>query len=884
MKDQERTPHPIYRKDYTPPDFLIDNVDLQFELGEETTRVRAVLSLRRNPAVTDRTRPLVLQGQDLALKSVRLDGTVLSPSDYQLSADSLTLPNLPDVCRLETLVEIRPQENTSLSGLYKSSGNFCTQCEAEGFRHITYFLDRPDVMTRFSTTIIAEAQRYPVLLSNGNRISQEILADGRQQVRWEDPFLKPSYLFALVAGQLHCHAGEFITSSGRRVRLEIWVEPQNIDKCQHALLSLQKAMRWDEEVYGLEYDLDTYMIVAVSDFNMGAMENKGLNVFNAKFVLARADTATDEDYEDIEGVIAHEYFHNWTGNRVTCRDWFQLTLKEGLTVFRDEQFTADMTSAATKRIKEVKLLRMNQFEEDQGPMAHPIRPDSYIEMSNFYTVTVYSKGSEVIRMIHTLLGAAGFRKGMDLYFQRHDGQAVTCDDFRAAMADANQLDLQQFERWYDQAGTPLLEAEGRYDASLQRYSLRLRQSPSKPGLVENWQPWQIPVAVGLLSPDGADFECRLVGAAHPQTTHVLTLSACEQVFEFEAVPSPPVLSILRNFSAPVKLQLSRSLREWAFLMAHDSDTFNRWDAGHTLAQTVLLGLAADWAAGRPLVLDAAFADAFIKVLEDPTLDGSIKALMLDLPEERLLAQQQAVVDVAALYAAREFLRQALAQRFETAWRRIYHAQATEAPYCYDKPAVDQRQLKNRALDYLVALQRPDTAALALHQFSAADNMTDVQAALSSLANIPGHARDTALQAFYDKWRHDPLVLDKWFAIQAQARLPDTLARVEALAQHPDFSWKNPNRVRALVGVFSTRNPVCFHAENGRGYQFLTEQVLALDALNPQIAARMAAAFNQWRRYDATRQQLIQAQLERILAKPGLSKDVYEIVSKSLSAH
>ncbi|SEH06637.1 aminopeptidase N [Candidatus Venteria ishoeyi] len=887
MKDQEKTPHSIYRKDYQAPYYWIDAVDLTFELGEDATRVRARLQMRRN-LENNRSggHNLVLHGEQLKTLSLKVNDNALAADIWQADEENLTvLTQLPEQFVLESEVEIYPQNNTSLDGLYQSSGNFCTQCEAEGFRRITWFLDRPDVMARYSSTIIADQKKYPVLLSNGNRCEQRDLGDGRHLVRWEDPFLKPSYLFALVAGNLACLDGEFITRSGRKVRLEIWVEPQNIEQCEHALRSLQQSMKWDEERFGLEYDLDIYMIVAVSDFNMGAMENKGLNVFNTKYVLSSPETATDKDYEDIQGVIGHEYFHNWTGNRVTCRDWFQLTLKEGLTVFRDEQFSADMGSAAVKRIEDVKILRTAQFDEDRGPMAHPIRPDSYIEMNNFYTVTVYNKGAEIIRLYHTLLGEAGFRKGMDLYFQRFDGQAVTCDDFRMAMADANDEDFTQLERWYDQAGTPLLHIDMEYDAEAKSCTLHLQQSQSTPDLVKNWQPWVIPVRIGLLGEQGEDLLCRLDDTPDAKTEHVLKVTQEKQSFRFHEVNARPVLSPLRRFSAPVKLDMQRDREEMAFLMAHDSDHFNRWDAGQTLAQDVLLDLTADIQARRELSLDSLFVSGFEKILHDTHLDGAIKALMLTLPNEHLLSLQMQEIDMDALHTAREFALSTLAQHFKQQWLDLYHSLRSTTPYSNDKNAINRRRLQACALEFLGYLPHTDHQhigiQLAEEQFQAADNMSDAEAALKLLVNHPGPARDKALSDFYKRWKHEPLVLDKWFTLQASANHPGVVDEVLALAQHPDFSMKNPNRFRSLINIFSAKNPTYFHAKDGRGYQFLAEQVLAMDALNPQTAARVVSAFNQWKHYDVARRALMQAQLKRIIASPGLSKDVYEIVSRSL---
>ena len=875
------TPNVTYRSDYQPPAYNIDNVDLIFELGEEFTTVKSRINFYRQQ---DDTTPLVLAGENLQLRSIILDGNVLDSDAYQVTETELTIADVPERFQLEIEVAIQPQLNMALSGLYKTSGNFCTQCEAEGFRRITYFLDRPDVMTRFSTTIIADKTQYPVLLSNGNRVEAGEFEDNRHWVRWDDPFLKPSYLFALVAGNLHCHAGEFVTCSGRTVRLEIWVEPQNSDKCEHALRSLQKSMQWDEEQFGREYDLDIYMIVAVNDFNMGAMENKGLNVFNSKYVLARTDTATDEDYEDIEAVIAHEYFHNWTGNRVTCRDWFQLTLKEGLTVFRDEQFTADMTSKAVKRIKDVKLLRKAQFPEDSGPMSHPIRPDSYIEMNNFYTATVYNKGAEVIRMYHTLLGADGFRKGMDLYFERHDGQAVTCDDFRAAMADANDTDLTQFERWYDQSGTPHIDVEEQYDADRQTYTLVLSQRA--PDNNPDTQPFHIPVAMGLVGNQGEVLPLGLSTDIKSFTgsTRVLELTQTKQSFQFINIPYRPVLSLFRHYSAPVHYHVDYSSEDLAFLMAYDQDEFNRWDAGQRFMQTVILQIAEAIHTGEEPQLDPLLIDSFAKVLSDTELDGSIKALTLTLPEAAVLIQAMSPLDVDALHAAYRFVRRTLATRFEAKLVDMYQQLATaQGAYHVDKESIAARDLKNCLLNYISYLDTEGAAELLMQQFEAADNMTDAQAALVGLVEVSAPQRNVALAHFYQQWQHDPLVIDKWFKVQAESDHPDMFDTILVLEKHDAFTLKNPNRARALLGSLCLRNPFQFHQANGDGYRFLADSVLELNSFNPQIAARLVSAFNQWRLFDTPRQQLMQAQLERIFAHKELSKDVYEIVKRALEA-
>ena len=867
----EDTHERIYRRDYRPSEFLIDAVDLSFELDPAETLVRAKMQLRRNPDVQTSRGPLRLHGDELELRSVRLDGSPLDSARFEADSTRLQVADVPDRFELETEVRIRPGENTKLMGLYTSSGAFCTQCEAEGFRRITYYLDRPDVMARFTTRIEADRAKYPVLLSNGNRVGEGELPGGRHWVQWEDPFRKPSYLFALVAGDLVCHRGTFTTASGRDVALEIWVEAENADKCEHALASLQAAMKWDEETYGLEYDLDIYMIVAVNDFNMGAMENKGLNIFNSKYVLAKPSTATDDDYEGIESVVAHEYFHNWTGNRVTCRDWFQLTLKEGLTVFRDQEFSADMTSRAVQRIKEVTRLRTAQFAEDAGPLAHPIRPESYIEMNNFYTATVYEKGAEVVRLYQTLLSREGFRKGLRHYLDTHDGCAVTCDDFRQAMADANGVDLSQLERWYFQAGTPAVRAHAAWDESAGTYALTLAQSqrafPEEPEPL----PLPIPIRVGLLGADGND----IAG-----TARTLELTQAEQTFTFEGLSEPPVASIGRGFSAPIRLEVERSHEELALLMAHDSDAFNRWEAGQELSKRVLLGLVERVLEGRSLELDEGLVDAFRKVLSDPRLDGSMKALTLALPSEELLAQELDLVDPDAVHRARRFAIRELAVALRDDLTRTYeeHAHGTDA---IDKAQIARRRIKNRALRYLVALEEPETTAMAMEQFGTATGMTDYEAAFMSLVDLVSPETDRAIDAFYQRWREDPLVLDKWFRMQAMASTPAAFDRVVALSKHPDFTLANPNRARSLLYAFAAGNPVGFHRADGAAYRFVADQILALDALNPQVAARIVSSFNQWKRYEPGRSGLMKAELERIASRPGISKDVAEIVERAL---
>ena len=886
MEAKQDAPKVIRLADYAPPDFLVDAVDLEFDLAEHATQVRARLALRRNPAAS-RDRALALDGQHLELVSLALDGRALGPGDYARTDERLTIAGVPEAFALETVTRIDPAANTALEGLYLSSGNFCTQCEAEGFRRITYYPDRPDVMARFTTTIRADKDRYPVLLSNGNRVAAGDLPDGRHYARWHDPFPKPSYLFALVAGRLVSLDDHFVTRSGRRVALRLFVEPGNLDKCAHAMESLKRAMKWDEERFGLEYDLDTFMIVAVGDFNMGAMENKGLNVFNTKFVLARPDTATDDDFDGIESVVAHEYFHNWTGNRVTCRDWFQLSLKEGLTVFRDQEFSADMNDAAVQRIGDVRALRALQFPEDAGPMAHPVRPDQYIEINNFYTKTVYEKGAEVVRLYQTLLGRDGFRRGMDLYFRRHDGQAVTCEDFCKAMEDANGADLAQFRRWYAQAGTPVVRARGRYDAASRRYTLTLEQScPPTPGQVEKL-PFHIPVAVGLVGADGKDVPLRLDGEAAPGgTTRVLELKERRQDFAFLDVPAPPLPSLLRRFSAPVRLDAGYGDGELLRLYQQDSDGFARWEAGQTLATALILRAVA--AAGRGAAVDQAatadpaFVAAFGRVLADEAADKSLLSLMLTLPSESYLGEQMAEIDVDAIRAARERFRRALAAAHRGRLLSVYRACRSNDPASRDRAAAGRRALGNLALGYLAALGGEEALALCARQAREAQTMTEVQGALAALCETDAPERAAALDAFYARWKDEPLVVDKWFAVQATAPRADALDTVERLMRHPAFSIRNPNKVRALIGAFAAGNPVGFHRADGAGHRFLADRVIELNALNPQVAARMLGAMTRWRRYDAGRAASMRRELERIAAQPGLSKDVYEIASRSLA--
>ncbi|BCA29809.1 aminopeptidase N [Metapseudomonas otitidis] len=881
-------PNVIHLKDYQAPDYLIDETALTFELHEDHTLVHAQLVMRRNPERADGTLPaLVLDGQQLELLSLSMDDRELGAADYQLTDSHLTLQPVAEQFTLDSTVRIHPESNTALEGLYKSGKMFCTQCEAEGFRKITYYLDRPDVMSRFTTTVSAEQHRYPVLLSNGNPVASGGGEGGRHWATWEDPFKKPAYLFALVAGDLWCVEDVFTTMSQRNVTLRIYVEPENIDKVQHAMDSLKKSMRWDEEVYGREYDLDIFMIVAVNDFNMGAMENKGLNIFNSSCVLARAETATDAAHQRVEAVVAHEYFHNWSGNRVTCRDWFQLSLKEGFTVFRDAEFSADMNSRTVKRIEDVAFLRTNQFAEDAGPMAHPVRPDSFIEISNFYTLTVYEKGSEVVRMIHTLLGAEGFRKGTDLYFERHDGQAVTCDDFVKAMEDANGVDLTQFKRWYSQAGTPRLVVEDAYDTAARTYTLTLRQScPATPGQTEKL-PFVIPVELGLLDAAGNDLPLRLAGEAKAEGgNRVIAVTEAEQTFTFVDVAEKPLPSLLRGFSAPVKLSFPYSRDQLMFLMQHDSDGFNRWDAGQQLSVQVLQELIGQHQRGEQLVLDSRLLAAFRTLLEDQSLDQAMVAEMLSLPSEAYLTEISEVADVDAIHAAREFARRSISDALFRQLLARYQANralSRETPYVASAEHFARRTLQNIALSYLMLSGKAEVLQACLEQFEACDNMTERLTALSVLVNSSFEdEKAKALASFADYFKDNPLVMDQWFSVQAGCTLPGGLERVQALMAHPAFTLKNPNKVRALIGAFANQNLVNFHRADGAGYRFLADHVITLNALNPQIASRQLAPLTRWRKYDAARQALMRAELERILASGELSSDVFEVVSKSLA--
>jgi len=876
-------PIETFLADYQVPNYLVDHVSLHFDLDRSDTKVRSVLSMRRNPE--GQGGDCILDGEQMTLVSIKLDGKPLQGNEYQRTDKSLLISAVPEQFDLEIETLIHPDKNTALEGLYHSGSLLCTQCEAEGFRRITYYPDRPDVMSVFTVSIAADKAEWPIMLSNGNLEKQGQFEDGRHWVRWHDPHPKPAYLFALVAGDLHRQKDSFITQSGRQVTLEIYVDPENSHKCDHALMSLKQPMKWDEETYGREYDLDVFMIVAVNDFNMGAMENKGLNIFNSACVLASPETATDRDYYTIQSIVGHEYFHNWSGNRVTCRDWFQLSLKEGFTVLRDQQFSADMNSAAVQRIDDVNQLRTMQFAEDAGPMAHPVRPASFIEISNFYTVTIYEKGAEVVGMIKTIVGEQGFRKGTDLYFDRHDGQAVTTDDFVKAIEDANDIDLSQFKRWYSQAGTPQITVGTEYDVVRRQLTISIKQQcPATPDQ-ERKAPFHIPVAIGLLDKQGQAMPLQQLGQeqASERDTQVLSVTEAEQQFTFINVTTEPVLSLLRGFSAPVKVNLTRSNAELAFLMANDKDSFSRWDAGQQLLINTLLQLIELAKQGQALTLPIELTEQFTKVLADADNEPALVAKMLLLPSENYLAAQQSSADVDAIHAARKFVNKELALKLKQQFSALYSTLNTDEAYTFNADAMAKRSLKNICLDYLMVTGDPMQTQRCLKQMKQADNMTDTLAGLNSLVEQPGPESEHALRAFYEQWQHDKQVVDKWLAVQAQSSLPDTLIKVKGLMKHPAFSIKNPNDVRALIGQFCRNNPVNFHAIDGSGYQFLAEQILVLDKLNPQIAARQLGAFNSWRQYDAHRQELMKNALDSIAQSSDLSADVYEIVTKYLAA-
>src|SRR5262245_45410811 len=876
----QSTRQPKLLKDYVPPNYLVDTVELDIALDPKATRVKSKLSLRPNPKGSAAGRPLVLDGEGIVLQSLALDGKPLGLDDYRLDEKSLTILGVPDgPFSVEIMTSCDPEANTALSGLYRSRGTYCTQCEPEGFRRITFFLDRPDVLAIYTVRIEADAETTPVLLSNGNPVSAgKVPGTARHFAIWHDPHPKPSYLFALVGGNLAQVPDRFTTASGRNVALNIYVEPGKEDRCGWAMESLKRAMRWDEERFGREYDLDVFNIVAVSDFNMGAMENKGLNIFNDKLVLARPDTASDADYASIEGVIAHEYFHNWSGDRVTCRDWFQLCLKEGLTVFRDQEFTADTRAGPVERIAAVRLLKTHQFPEDAGPLAHPVRPASYIEINNFYTATVYEKGAELCRMLQTLLGRGGFRKGLDLYFERHDGQAVTVEDFVAAMADATGRDLSQFMLWYTQSGTPELACALDYDARVKTARLSVSQVvPPTPGQAKK-KPMMIPLKLGLIGANGDELPLNLDGAA--VRDGLIEVTDREQVFTFRDVPSPPTPSLLREFSAPVRITTGLDAGRIEFLMMHDSDPFNRWQAAQTYA-TNLLTAAARNGGGSKLDGAARLAEVVGATASDTGLLPAYRAEFLKLPGESDIARELGRnVDTDAVHRVRESLRAQIGNTIGETLAELYESSEPRGPYLPDAASAGLRALRSAALDLLVATGAAPEIARAERHYREATNMTDAIAALSILSQRSGPEGQTALEHFYARWQDEPLVLDKWFAVQARAARPDSVETVEALLSHPKFSLKNPNRIRALIGSFIHANPTGFNRADGAGYRFLAAQALEIDRFNPHVAARLLGAFESWRILERKRQAHAKAALEGLAAR-SLSTDSYEIVTKTL---
>lgn len=863
---KESKPVVIAREDYQPPNWTIDQTNLIFELAPEDTQVKSTLQLRRLSAGA-----LILDGTDQQLQSVRVDGKVLSEDQYTVGPESLQLDSLPDKCELEIVTRINPLANKALEGLYCSSDNFCTQCEAEGFRKITYYLDRPDVLSTFRVSLIANKADYPVLLSNGNLESQEELSDGRHRVSWYDPFPKPCYLFALVAGDLACIEDTFTTRSMRQVKLHIYVEAHNIDQCQFAMDALKRSMLWDEQVYNLEYDLDLFMIVAVDDFNAGAMENKGLNIFNSKYVLADKNLATDNDFLGVEAVIAHEYFHNWTGNRVTCRDWFQLSLKEGLTVFRDQEFSADMQSRDVKRIEDVRMLRAQQFAEDASPMSHPIRPDEYIEVNNFYTLTVYEKGAEVVRMIHTLLGPEKYGKGIELYFDRHDGTAVTCDDFVQAMQDASGIDLTQFRQWYSQSGTPQVNVRDSFDEANQQYSLHISQKNNKRSDAAR-PPLHIPMRVGLLGDNGENLALSL-GRVESGGSSVLDVTESETTFVFDNIKSKPTPSLLRGFSAPVVLNYDYDDKTLAFLLANDTDSFNRWDAGQRLAHRIIDKIMVDDSA----VVPESFVQAFETLLHDEQIDAGFKSVALDMPSIKTIANSVNIVDIHSIDSALNKLKAALATRYQTLFSGWVAANIDPT----NASDIAQRSLANTALSLLSYLPEEQWVPQALAQYEKAENMTNRVAALAVLSSCPGEERNRCIQDFYIRWSEHKLVVDKWFSLQASAKYEGVIGDVKTLMKHKAFERTNPNRFRSLIGAFAASNPLYFHDASGEGYKLVQDNVILQDSMNPQVAARLVAPFLQWRRFTEPQSSLMRASLESIAVVGNLSPDVYEIVSRAL---
>ncbi|MBF0224356.1 MAG: aminopeptidase N [Desulfobacterales bacterium] len=878
----ESVPKTKYLKDYTSTDFFIDRVNLSFKLDDNATEVTSTLQIKRN-LKKSQSAPIVLDGAKVKLLSLSINGDFLATSEYSLTNEALTIFNVPTEFTLDIKTLINPKDNTNLEGLYKSGSMFCTQCEAEGFRKITYFIDRPDIMAKYTCTIIADKSKYPVLLSNGNLIKQGILDENFHFATWNDPFKKPSYLFALVAGDLVCIEDSFVTKSGRTVALRIYVEPENADFCGHAMNSLKKSMKWDEEKYNREYDLDIYMIVAANDFNFGAMENKGLNIFNSRYVLAKPETATDDDFLSIESVIAHEYFHNWTGNRITLKNWFQLSLKEGLTVFRDQEFSSDMWSRAVTRINEVRGLRKSQFPEDAGPMAHSVIPQSYIQMNNFYTNTVYIKGAEVIRMMNVILGDEGFKKGMDLYFETFDGCAVTIEDFIKVMERASNINLEQFKIWYYQAGTPQINVKRKYDIGTKKFYLTFSQTcPKTPGQ-DIKLPMHIPVAIGLINKqDGMEMPIQFLGETSANGfTRVINLKKESETFVFENVLSEPIPSVLREFSAPVKLKECYSEEDLIFLLANDKDFFNKWDASQRIIFNSIKNGVDCIKDYQPLSIEQSLIEAFRKILVSPSIDKLLLVQIFSLPLENELANLFDEIDPDRIHEARNFLVKEFAVKLYDEFVAIYEQNKDEGEYTIDTPSITKRKLKNLSLFYLSKIESKESIDLIFECFKKASNMTDEISALRILSNMDVEEKAIALDMFYKKWNHIPLILDKWFAVQALSDLPSSLTNVYSLLKHNDFSYKIPNKVRALIGSFCSENVWNFHRLDGEGYKFLRDQVLILDKINPQITARLVTPFNAWKKYDKNRQIMMKDNLEIIYNTNGLSKDVYEIVSKAL---
>ncbi|MFK8010771.1 MAG: aminopeptidase N [Marinicellaceae bacterium] len=866
----------IYRKDYTQPNYWVQSVNLALMIEPDFTLVKSKIVFEQNQSIN--VNKLELNGVDLELISLVVNGKKLSSNEYTVSDELLVIDDVPDKFELHVENKIYPSQNTALEGLYQSGDFFLTQCEAEGFRKITYYPDRPDVMAPFDVTLVADKEKYPVLLSNGNKVSSGELSHGKHYAKWTDPHPKPSYLFATVAGKLSYIEDNYLTSEGNNVMLRIYVEEENLNYCQYAMDSLIRSMKWDEQRFGLAYDLSQYNIVATNDFNMGAMENKGLNIFNSKYVLARADTATDSDFIGVEAVIGHEYFHNWTGNRVTCQDWFQLSLKEGLTVFRDQEFTSDMQSRAVKRIEDVRILKSLQFSEDAGPMSHPVRPDSFIEINNFYTLTVYEKGAQVVGMYHTLFGEEGFRKGMDLYFKRFDGQAVTCDDFRIAMADANNTNLDQFERWYLQNGTPRVSIKEKYNQKKQKYTLKIKQHAPVNVDKEDFKPMLIPMRTALFDDKGNHYSLNKKG----QTEQIITIDKKKQKIVFKNISKRPIASLFRGYSAPVIVDFERSTDELVKLMSFDTDSYNRWDAAQIMSQSIIMDAYHAICAGKDAQCPDYFIEAMLQILTDSETDPALLAEALSLPTLKALMIPMQDIKVIELNQARDIIKKSVANALEIELLSIYNQNFVEGPYKVQSQDIAKRSLKNVCLSYLMDSSNPDINRLCQSQYENADNMTDSITALSYYVHKKSEGYNELLLDFYEKWFDNALVMDKWFTLQATSPAFGTLDRVKELMDHPAFSIENPNKVRSLIGAFAANNLLHFHQKSGEGYEFLADQVITLNKLNPQVASRMVSVFNTWKKFDKASRQLMQKQLERIQQTDNLSADVSEIVGKALN--